>query len=64
MSNAWSKPIDIALLKELWPSPLTDRDLEIELGLCRGSFRRIASNIGLPPRGVARMRAYETGGRA
>lgn len=51
--------IDITQLKKLWPSPLTDRELEQRLGFCRGSFRRVAKRAGLPPRSVARKQAFE-----
>lgn len=51
--------IDRKLLVKLWSTALPDKVLEVRLGVCRGSFRRFATQIGLPPRSVARQLALE-----
>lgn len=55
--------IDEDLLRRLWPTSLPDKQLEQRLNICRGSFRRVAKRLGLPPRIVARQRAFEAEGR-
>lgn len=56
-----ARPVDLVNLRKLWPWALTDKELEQRLGHCRGSFRRAAGYIGLPPRKKARAMAFEAG---
>lgn len=58
MGEALPTRIDRDQLKALWPTVLTDAQLADRLGFCRGSFRRAAKEIGLPPRTVARAQAF------
>lgn len=47
-------PVDDELLKILWPSVLTDKELESRLGRHRGTIHWRARRIGLPGRRFAR----------
>lgn len=51
--------IDDDMLRRLWVTPLPDKVLAEKLGCARGSLRRRAETIGLPPRRIARIRAYD-----
>lgn len=43
-----AKPIDDDLLRKLWPSKLSDKELAEQMGHHRGAIRRRAARLGLP----------------
>lgn len=45
---------ECAELARLWPSDLSDKQLEVRLDRSRGVFRRKAASLGLPGRLEAR----------
>lgn len=47
-------PLEIAKLRRLWSSDLSDRELAALFNRHRGVLRRAAKRIGLPSRTVAR----------
>lgn len=48
-----------AVIRKLWASPVTDDAIAERLGRGRGSFRRVAERMGLPPRLFARRQSTE-----